>query len=75
MKYTRDTSLGLWVPGEMKETYSVLRFPRPRARSQAEPFAVIAARNGGMDVFNGIAKYTKFRRFQVKTETNVTIPK
>jgi VWFA-related protein len=56
--YQRDAALGLWVPKEMKETYSV----------------------GGLGSTNqalleGHATYAKFRRFQVTTQEQITIPK
>lgn len=60
--FARDPQLGLWVPSEMTETYRV-KYPQ---------------RTGAWipdDVVRGAATYTKFRRFQVKTETNLVIPK
>ena len=57
--YQRDAALGLWVPSEMKETYSI-------------------GRMGSFDrtvSLEGRATYSKFRRFQVKTEEEIKIPK
>jgi VWFA-related protein len=59
VRYQRDASLGLWVPAEMKETYAI-------------------ARVGTMDrtvTLEGRATYSKFRRFQVKVEEQIKIPK
>jgi len=50
--YRPDEALGLWVPGEMRETYT----------SAAERIY-------------GKATYANFRRFQVKTDTAIRIPK
>jgi hypothetical protein len=63
VKFTRDPQLGLWVPDEMNETY---RVAQPRRHYQAAPVE---------DVVRGTAKYARFRRFQVNTETTLTIPK
>jgi hypothetical protein len=55
VRYRRDAALGLWVPAEMSETYTM------RVRQ---------------DVLMGAhATYSNFRRFQVKTEEKITIPK
>lgn len=51
--YRRDDKLGLWLPAEMKETYSLKN-------------KVLTA---------GAARYRNFRRFQVTTDTHVTVPK
>jgi VWFA-related protein len=51
--YRRDDKLGLWLPVEMKETYSLRN-------------KVLTA---------GAARYRNFRRFQVTTDTHVTVPK
>ncbi len=53
VRYRRDDKLGLWLPVEMKETYS--------------------AQAGVLTV--GVARYQNFRRFQVTTDTRVTVPK
>jgi hypothetical protein len=63
VKYRREATLGMWVPAEMKETY---KMPRTRAMSQGVSFET---------TLEGVATYSKFRRFQVKTEEIVTVPK
>jgi hypothetical protein len=55
VSFRRDPALGLWVPGEMTETYKTL----PRLEPLSE----------------GKATYSKYRRFQVKTEVKIVIPK
>ncbi len=60
--FARDSQLGLWVPGDMAETY---RVKHPQRTGAWIPD----------DVIRGNARYTRFRRFQVKTETNLAIPK
>jgi VWFA-related protein len=60
VRYERDGNLGLWVPVEMTEVYSV-------RGATSERNVVLDAR----------AEYSRFRRFQVtsETETKVTIVK
>jgi VWFA-related protein len=58
VRYQRDAALGLWVPKEMKETYS--------GGGQGST---------GQASLEGRATYAKFRRFQVKTQEQITIPK
>jgi VWFA-related protein len=55
VSFRHDPALGLWVPGEMTETYRTL----PRLQLLSE----------------GKATYSKYRRFQVKTEEKIVIPK
>jgi VWFA-related protein len=62
VKFTRDPQLGLWVPDEMAETY---RVKHPRRTDRWVPD----------DIVRGTATYARFRRFQVKTDTSLTIPK
>jgi VWFA-related protein len=63
VSFTRTGQLGMWVPSELKERYLVSRTnKRPELPS-------------GEHALTGTARYSNFRRFQVKTETNVTIPK
>jgi hypothetical protein len=57
--YGRDPNLGLWVPVEMTEV-----FGRPRYGTIDTTIAVDAR-----------ATYSKYRRFQVKSETEITIKK
>jgi VWFA-related protein len=52
-RYERDASLGLWVPAEMTEAYSV-------RGTTTERNVVLDAR----------AEYSRFRRFQVTSETD-----
>jgi VWFA-related protein len=59
VRYQRDAALGLWVPQEMRETYSIGR-PGSSDRSV---------------LLDGRATYSKFRRFQVTTREQITIPK
>jgi hypothetical protein len=59
VRYQRDAALGLWVPLEMQETYAI-------------------GRSGSLDrtvTLDGRATYSKFRRFQVTTREQITIPK
>jgi hypothetical protein len=60
VKYTRDPTLGLWVPVEMKEAYS------------RSPYSSIDETVGAIDA---VATYSKFRRFQVKAEMEIKIVK
>jgi hypothetical protein len=59
VKYGRDTTLGLWVPVEMTEISTRIPF------GSAISSVVIDAR----------ATYAKFRRFQVKADTEIRIVK
>jgi VWFA-related protein len=58
VRYQRDSSLGLWVPAEMKETYEV----------RGPVFDWIQS-------LDARATYSKFRRFQVRTEEQIKIIK
>ncbi|MCX6549474.1 MAG: hypothetical protein NTY02_00450, partial [Acidobacteria bacterium] len=64
VQYRLDQNLGMWVPARMTEDYRILR--------QRGPGAFGAAYVTALD---GTATYTKYRRFQVKTEETVTVPK
>jgi VWFA-related protein len=55
-RYERDASLGLWVPAEMTEAYSV-------RGTTTERNVVLDAR----------AEYSRFRRFQVTSETETKV--
>ena len=55
VRYRRDALLGLWLPVEMKESYT--------------------SRTRGTPIMDAKATYSNFRRFQVKTEEKITIPK
>jgi VWFA-related protein len=63
VKFRLDPGLGMWVPTEMRETY---RTPR----------GSLVTSNVSMGIaLEGTAKYSKYRRFQVKTEETVEIKK
>jgi len=63
VKFRLDPGLGMWVPIEMRETY---RTPR----------GSLVGSNTSMGIaLEGTAKYSRFRRFQVKTEETVTFKK
>jgi hypothetical protein len=64
VRFRRDTSLGLWVPSEMRETYLI----RPVEH-------LGAVRGDWTTLAEARATYSKFRRFQVKTEERIVIPK
>lgn len=59
VKYGRDTTLGLWVPVEMTEICTRI------------PFGSAISSN----VIDARATYAKFRRFQVKADTEIRIVK
>ncbi len=59
VRYQRDEVLGLWVPAEMSEIYTVQNPSR---------------RNTSVSI-DARATYSKFRRFRVTTEEQLTIPK
>jgi len=63
VSFRRDPALGMWVPAKMTETYQAPRSGIGQASVRMEPFLW------------GTATYSKFRRFQVKTEETITIPK
>ena len=63
VKFKLDPGLGMWVPTEMREAY---RTPRGSLVSAGASMGV---------ALEGTARYSKFRRFQVKTEETVTIKK
>jgi hypothetical protein len=63
VSFRHDPALGMWVPAEMTETYQALT---QRSMSGApRPETIV----------EGTAKYTNYRRFQVKIEEKVVIPK
>jgi len=59
VKYERDATLGLWVPREMTEVYTRTGL----------------ASGGNTVTLDALATYAKFRRFQVKSETEIKIAK
>ena len=60
VRYRRDPALGLWVPAEMRETYTDGFYRTPSANSL---------------IMEGRATYSHYRRFQVTTEEKIAIPK
>jgi len=64
VRFRIDPGLGLWVPAEMKEAYSAPGGPEGDSGLNAKDPAL-----------EGTARYSNFRRFQVKTDVNITIPK
>jgi VWFA-related protein len=63
VSFRRDPALGMWVPVKMKETYQSLSQGSTRGGISLQPF------------LEGTAIYSRYRRFQVKTEETITIPK
>jgi VWFA-related protein len=63
VSFRRDPALGMWVPVKMKETYQSLGQGSTRGGTSMVPF------------LEGTAIYSRYRRFQVKTEEKMTIPK
>ena len=61
VRYARDPKMGLWVPAEMKETYTV-----------ANLAGVLGVEDRA--ILTGTARYSNFRRFQVTTDMQV-LPK
>lgn len=76
VRYRRDDTLGMWVPAEMRESYSGALersiAPTLGMRDVGPPASSIAQRES---LLEGVAKYSKFRRFQVKTEETMSVPK
>lgn len=64
VRYRADPALGLWVPSEMKETYS-----QPDAGGSGRSGLIRRA------VVEGRATYSNFRRFQVTTGETLKEPK
>ena len=63
VSFRHDPTLGMWVPSEMTETYQAMT---QRSLSGApRPETIV----------EGTAKYANYRRFQVKTEEKIVIPK
>jgi hypothetical protein len=63
VSFRHDPDLGMWVPERMSETYRSLEQSSLRTLPRMET------------VQEGTATYRKFRRFQVKTEEKITVPK
>ena len=62
VRYRRDPGIGLWVPSEMRESYSL-------------PGSVTQWRTVQRELIECHATYSNFRRFQVKTEEKIAPPK
>jgi len=63
VKFRLDPSLGLWVPAEMTETYRAMTQRSLSVMPRLEP------------IVEGRATYSNYRRFQVKVDERVVIPK
>jgi YD repeat-containing protein len=61
VRFARDPKLGMWLPAEMRETYSV-------------PLMVGTMGVERGTILSGTARYSNFRRFQVTTDTQI-VPK
>lgn len=66
VSFRLDPGLGMWVPADMRESY---RTPRNSLVGSG-----LAAPAMGV-ALEGFAKYSKYRRFQVRTEETVAIKK
>lgn len=70
VRFRRDQTIGLWVPTEMRETYTTQAatwFPGRQG------FGTYDTR--WVTLTEARATYSNFRRFQVRTEQQITIPK
>lgn len=63
VSFRHDDALGMWVPSQMTETYRTMALRSMGGMPRLE------------SLVDGTAKYSKFRRFQVKVEEKVVIPK
>jgi hypothetical protein len=63
VSFRHDPALGMWVPARMTEDYRTMGHAAFRSVSRLET------------LIEGTATYSKFRRFQVKTEEMIVIPK
>jgi hypothetical protein len=63
VSFRHDPALGMWVPAEMKETYRTLTQRSLSGVPRLEP------------IVEGTGNYSKYRRFQVKVDEKVVIPK
>ena len=63
VSFRHDPVLGMWVPAAMTETYQAMTQRSLSGAPRAET------------IVEGTAKYANYRRFQVKTEEKVVIPK
>jgi VWFA-related protein len=63
VSFRHDPALGMWVPAEMKETYRTMTQRSLSGVPRLEP------------IVEGTAPYSNIRRFQVKVEEKIVIPK
>jgi len=63
VSFRHDPALGMWVPAEMTEVYQAMTQRALSGAPRAETFV------------EGTAKYANYRRFQVKVDEKVVIPK
>jgi hypothetical protein len=63
VSFRHDPALGMWVPAQMTETYRTMMQRSMSGLPRLEP------------IVEGTANYSKFRRFQVKVDEKVVIPK
>ncbi len=63
VSFRHDPALGMWVPAEMSEMYQAMTQRSLSGAPRAETLV------------EGRAKYTNYRRFQVKIEEKLVIPK
>ncbi|MFB3854149.1 MAG: VWA domain-containing protein [Vicinamibacterales bacterium] len=75
VRFRRDTSLGLWVPSEMRETYLIRPVEQRTALLGRVGTSTTTYRGDWTTFAEARATYSKFRRFQVKTEERIVIPK
>jgi hypothetical protein len=63
VRFRHDPALGMWVPAEMTEVYQALTQRSLSGAPRSETFV------------EGMAKYANYRRFQVKVDEKIVIPK
>ena len=63
VSFRRDPALGMWVPAEMTEVYQAMTQRALSGAPRTETFV------------EGTAKYANYRRFQVKVDEKIVIPK
>ena len=63
VSFRHDPALGMWVPAEMREIYRTLMQRALSGAPRLEP------------IVEGTAKYSNYRRFQVKIEEKIVVPK
>ena len=63
VRFRHDPVLGMWVPAEMSEVYQAMTQRSLSGAPRPETFV------------EGTAKYTNYRRFQVKVDEKIVVPK